>query len=103
MLYEVCMKIYHINDGDSSTAMATVKNWVREFPLGRTSVFDEPLPSAPNIATMEDNVTKFYDLVLIDYLLKVCEISEALCFSNTQVGHILREILVMRELLANPR
>jgi len=27
---------------DSSSSMATVKNWFNEFQRGRTSVFDEP-------------------------------------------------------------
>ena len=42
--------------GDSSPSMATVKNWFNELQRGRTSVFDEPRPSAPKTATTEDNV-----------------------------------------------
>ena len=44
--------------GDSSPSMVTIKNWFTEFQCGRTSVFDEPRPGAPKMATMEDNVTK---------------------------------------------
>ena len=56
-----CSKIKERLDavyGDSSPSMATVKNWFNEFQRGRTSVFDEPYPSAPKMATTEDNVKK---------------------------------------------
>ncbi|XP_014487341.1 PREDICTED: histone-lysine N-methyltransferase SETMAR-like [Dinoponera quadriceps] len=47
---------------ESSLSMATVKNWFNEFQRGRTSVFDEPHPGVPKMATTEDNVTKIHDL-----------------------------------------
>jgi len=56
--------------------MATVKNWFKEIQRGRTSVFDEPRPGAPKMATTEDNVTKIHDLVLADRRLKIREIAE---------------------------
>jgi len=40
--------------GDFSPSMATVKNWFNEFQRGRNSVFDEPRPGAPKMATTED-------------------------------------------------
>ena len=52
--------------GDSSPSMETIKNWFIEFQRSRTSVFDEPHPGVPKMSTMEDNVTKIYDLVLAD-------------------------------------
>ena len=86
--------------GDSSSSLATVKNWFNEFQRGRTSVFDEPRPGAPNTATTEDNVTKIHDLVLADRRLKVREIAEGVGISKDRVGHILHKILGMRKLLA---
>jgi len=86
--------------GDSSPSMATVKNWFNEFQRGRTSVFDEPRPGAPKMATTEDNVTKIHDLVLADRRLKVREIAETVGISKDRVGHILHEILGMRKLSA---
>jgi hypothetical protein len=53
--------------------MATVKNW---FQHGRSSVFDEPRPGAPKMATTEDNVTKIHVLVLANRRLKFREIAE---------------------------
>ena len=44
--------------GASFPSMATVKNWFNVFQRGRTSVFDEPRPGAPKMATTEDNVKK---------------------------------------------
>ncbi|XP_055615357.1 uncharacterized protein LOC129761649 [Toxorhynchites rutilus septentrionalis] len=85
--------------GDSSPSMATVKNWFNEFQRGRTSVFDEPRPSAPKTATTECNVTKFHDLILADRRLKVREIAETVGISKDRVGHTLHEILGMRKLL----
>ena len=52
--------------GDSSSSMATVKNWFNEFRRGRMSVSDEPRPGAPKTATTEDNVKKIHDFVLAD-------------------------------------
>ncbi|XP_039302537.1 uncharacterized protein LOC120357081 [Solenopsis invicta] len=86
--------------GDSSSSMATVKNWFNEFQRGRTSVFDEPRPGAPKMATTEDNVTKIHDLVLADRRLKMREIAETVSISKDRVGHILHEILGMKKLSA---
>ena len=52
--------------GDSSPSMATVKNWFNEFQHSRTSVFDEPRPGAPKMATTENNVTRIRDIVLAE-------------------------------------
>lgn len=86
--------------GESSPSMATVKNWFNEFKRGRTSVFDEPRPGAPQTATTADNVAKIHDLVLADRRLKVREIAETVGISKDRVGHILHEILGMRKLSA---
>ena len=86
--------------GDSSSSMATVKNWFNEFQRGRTSVFDEPRPDAPKTATTEDNVIKIHGLVLADHRLKVREIAETVGISKDRVDHILHEILGMRKLSA---
>jgi len=77
--------------GDSSSSMATVKNWFNEFQRGRTSVFDELRPGAPKTATTEDNMTKIHDLVLADRRLKVREIAETVGISKDRVSHILHE------------
>ncbi|XP_035222076.1 uncharacterized protein LOC118194963 [Stegodyphus dumicola] len=84
--------------GDSSPSMATVKNWFNEFQRGRTSVFDEPHPGAPKMATTEDNMTKVHDLVLADCRLKVRVIAETVGISKNCMGHILHEILGIRKL-----
>ncbi|XP_039309549.1 protein GVQW3-like [Solenopsis invicta] len=86
--------------GDSSPLMATVKDWFNEFQRGRTSVFEEPRPGAPKMATTEDNVTKVHDLILADRRLKVREIAEIVGISKDRVGHILHEILGIRKLSA---
>ena len=78
--------------GDSSPSMATVKNWFNEFQRGRTSVVDEPCPSAPKMATTENNMTKIHDLALADRQLKVREIAETVGISKDCVGYILCEI-----------
>jgi len=78
----------------------SVKNWFNEFQRGRTSVFDEPRPGAPKTATAEDNVRKIHDLVLADRRLNIREIAETVGMSKDRVGHILREMLVMRKLAA---
>jgi len=80
--------------------MATVQNWFNEFQRGRTSVFDEPRPSAPKTATTEDNVTKIHDPVLADRRLKIPKIAETVGMSKDRVGHILHEILGMKKLSA---
>jgi hypothetical protein len=84
--------------GDSSPSMTIIKNWFNEFQHGRTSVFDEPHPGAPKIATMEDNMTKVHYLVLANRQLKVHEIAETVGISKNRMGHILHEILGMRKL-----
>jgi hypothetical protein len=83
---------------DSSPSMATIKNWFNEFQHGHTSVFDEPRPSAPKMATMEDNMTKIHDHVLADRRLKVLEIAETVGISKDHMGHILHKILGLRNL-----
>jgi len=85
--------------GDSSPSMATVKNLFNEFQRGRSSVFDEPRPGAPKTAA-EDNVTKIYDLGLADRRLKISEKAKTVGMSKDRVGHILYEILGMRNLSA---
>lgn len=42
----------------------------------RMSVLDELRLASPKTATTEDNVTKVYDLVLVDRLLKVFKFAE---------------------------
>jgi len=79
--------------------MATVKNWFNEFQRGRTSVFDEPRPSALKTTT-EDNVIKIHDLVLADRRWKIREIAETVGMSKDCVGHMLHEMLGMRKLSA---
>ena len=44
--------------GNSSPPMSTVKHWFNEFQRGRMSVFDEPRPVAPKMATTKDDVKK---------------------------------------------
>ena len=83
---------------DSSPLMVTIKNWFNEFQWGRMSVFDEPCPGAPKMATMKDNMTKIHNLVLTDRQLKVYEIAETMVNSKDRMGHILHEILGMRKL-----
>ena len=72
------------------------QKFVNEFKRGRTSVFDEPRPGAPKLATTEDNVNKIHDLVLADRRLKVREITKTVGISKDCVGHILHEILGIR-------
>ena len=84
---------------DSFPSMVIVKNWF-EFEHGRMSVFDEPCPGAPKMATMEGKMTKIHNLVLTDCRLKVCDIAETVGISKDSVGHILHEILGMRKLSA---
>ena len=81
-------------------SLATVKIWFNEFQRGRTSVFGEPRPGAPKMATTGDNVKKISDLVLADCRLKVREIAETVGTSKDCGGHILHEILSMRKLSA---
>lgn len=85
---------------DSSSSMATIKNWFNEFQRVRTFVFDEPRPSASKTVTMEDNARNVHDLVLIDCRLKVRKIAEIVGISKDSMCHILHEILGMRKLSA---
>lgn len=79
--------VYH----DSSTSMATVKNWFDDFQPSCTSVFDEPRAGAVKTAIREKNVMKFYHLVLADLWLLVFEIIEIVGHSNDRVNHITHE------------
>lgn len=67
---------------------------------GRTAVFDEPPPGVSKKATTENNVAKIQDLVLTGRRLKMSKIVEVGGISKDRVGHILHEILRMRNLSA---
>ena len=64
----------------------------------RTSVFDGPRPGAPKSVTTEDKVRIIHDLVLTDRRLKVREIAQTVGISKDCVGHIMHEILDMRNI-----
>lgn len=85
---------------NSSPSMATVKNWSYEFHRGRPSAFDESHPSAPKMATAEDNMTKVLDLAFAGHQMKTGEIDETVEISKDGMSPILHEILCMKKLLA---
>ncbi|GFX57474.1 mariner transposase [Trichonephila clavipes] len=83
--------------GESAPSFTTVKYWVAEFKLGRTSCKGDHRSGRPNKMTTPEMVKKIHKELLDDRRLKVRELVDILGISKIAVHRILYETLDMRE------
>jgi hypothetical protein len=68
-----------------------LKKSAAEFKPGCTSLEFDPCEGHPKTATPPDIIEQMQDMVLDDWLMKVCEIAETIGISKERVGYILHE------------
>jgi transposase len=86
--------------GGSSPSYLTVKEWAKQFHLGRESVEDDPHQDRPAEALTPETITLVQEEVLQDRRLKTKEISARCGFSKTTVLRILCNHLGMNKVSA---
>ena len=62
-------------DGEASPSYSTVKEWAKQFRLGRESIKDEPHEGRPLEVVTEENIRCIEEELLSDRRLKLKEIS----------------------------
>jgi len=86
--------------GDSSPSYSTIKEWIKQFKLGRESVFDEPRAGRPTEVVNTDTIALVEEIVLEDRRLKTKEIAARLDISKTSILRILHDHLHMNKISA---
>ncbi|XP_046976469.1 histone-lysine N-methyltransferase SETMAR-like [Vanessa cardui] len=86
--------------GQSSPSYSTVKEWAKQFRLGRQSIEDEPRPGRPSKAITDENIQFVEEKVLEDRRLKTKELAAMTGLSKTTVLRILHEHLGMNKVSA---
>jgi hypothetical protein len=83
--------------GDKRPSYSAVKNWVARFRTGHLSTEDEELSGRPTQVTIPEAI---HSMILDDRRISAKKIAETLAFllSRERVGHIIHEILDMRNL-----
>ena len=69
--------------GEASPTYSTVKEWVKQFRLGRECVEDEPCEGRPVEVVTEENIRCIEEELLSDRRLKLKEISVRLDIPKT--------------------
>ena len=86
--------------GKASPSYSTVKEWAREFRLGRESIEDEPCEDRPVEVVTEENIRRIEEEVLSDRQLTLKEISVRLEIPKTTIIWIVHEHLHMKKVSA---
>jgi histone-lysine N-methyltransferase SETMAR len=86
--------------GDCAPSYATVKNWVKEFRLGRESVEDVPHEGRPVEVLTPETINLIEQEALSDRRLKIREIAERLDLSKSTVHRALHDHLHMKKISA---
>src|SRR5215469_1542251 len=86
--------------GKASPSYSTVKEWAKQFRLGRESVEDEPREDRPMEVVTEENIRRIEEELLSDRWLKLKKISVRLEISKTTVIRIIHEHLHMKKVSA---
>ncbi|XP_029653290.2 protein GVQW3-like [Octopus sinensis] len=76
---------------------STVKIWVSRFRTGHFEVTDEPRSGRPTSVTTEDKADIVHFMILKDRWISAKVIAETLGISRERVGHIIHNILNMRQ------
>ena len=83
--------------GEASPSYSTVKEWAKQFRLGRESVEDEPREGRPVEVVTEEIIRRIEEELLSDRRLKLKEISIKLEIPKTTVIQIIHEHLHMKK------
>jgi len=86
--------------GDTAPSYSTVKSWVQQFKMGRTSTKDEQHIGRPKTVTTSENIVKIYDQVRKDRRIKLRELADIVKIDIKQVWNILHNELHMKKLSA---
>jgi histone-lysine N-methyltransferase SETMAR len=86
--------------GDSSPSYSTVKEWAKQFRLGRESIEDDPRQGRPAEAVTDESIKIVKKEVLQDRRLKTKELAARCGLSKTSVLRILHERLGMNKISA---
>ena len=86
--------------GKASPSYSTVKEWAKQFLLGRESIEDEPREGRPVEVVTEENIRRIEEELLSDRRLTLKEISVRLEISKTSVIRIIQEHLHMKKISA---
>ena len=86
--------------GEASPSYSTIKEWAKQFCLGRESIEDEPRVGRPVEVVTEENIRCIEEVLLSDRWLKLKEISVRLEIPETTVIWIIHEHLHMKKVSA---
>ena len=86
--------------GEASPSYSTVKEWAKQFRLGRESMEDEPREGRPVEVVTEENIRHIEEEQLSDRRLKLKEIPVRLEIPKTTVIWIIHEHLHMKKVSA---
>ena len=86
--------------GEASPSYSTVKEWAKQFRLGRESVEDEPHEGRPVTVVTEENIRRTEEELLSDRRLTLKEISVRLEIPKTTVIQIIHEHLHIKTVSA---
>ena len=81
--------------GEASPSYSTVKEWAKQFRLGRESIKDEPME-----VVTEENIRRVKEELLSDRRLKLKEITVRLEIPKTTAIRIIHEHLHMKKVSA---
>ena len=87
-------------DGEASPSYSTVKEWAKQFHLGRESVEDKPREGRPMEVVTEENIRRVKEELLSDRRLKLKEITVRLEIPKTTAIRIIHEHLHMKKVSA---
>jgi hypothetical protein len=85
---------------DKRPSYSTVKNCVAWFRTGHLSTEDEECSGRPTQVTIPVNVHAIHSMIIDDRKISIIKITETLTIPRERVGHIIHEILDMRNLSA---
>ncbi|GFV40708.1 histone-lysine N-methyltransferase SETMAR [Trichonephila clavipes] len=74
--------------GDSAASFTAVKFWAAVLKRGRKSLGDDERSGRPNTATTDENIAKFYQIVLDDHRIKVRDSRDYEHVKRTYLPHI---------------
>lgn len=84
-----------------SPSYNTVKNWVKEFRLGRETVYDIGHDGRPVEVLTFETIASIEEEVLSDHRLKIREIAARLGLSKTTIHREMQEHLLMKKVSAS--